>query len=206
MPHQILARLGQRPDLVETVLAKWFEASEQRALARWLIYDTMSEPTFSNSRFLSVAQAWEILGRELNTQPIHDKKVFGDACDEAADVLRKRLGDETAHRLKGMLKSSNRPSFRTLVAECLRTAPEQALSRISGDINSFARMVSKVRNTLTHMDPDNDGQFSIERASRLSLPLTIKLTVLFCIAPQARLRWRVQTISIVNLRLDRQFQ
>jgi hypothetical protein len=181
MPHQILARLGERPELVQTVLARWFEASEQRALARWLVYDTMSETTFSNSRFLSVAQAWEILGRELNTQPMHDRKLFADACDEAADVLLKRLGAETADRLKGMLKSNNRPNFRILVAECLKAVPQLALLKICRDTDNFARTVSKVRNTLTHMDPDPEGKFSIEYASQLSLPLTIKLTALFCI-------------------------
>jgi len=181
MPHQILLRLGERPDLVGNALEKWFQATEQRSLARWLIYDTLSEQIFFTSRFLSVAQAWEILGREVNTLPVHNKTDFTAACDEASAVLSKRLGPATAERLKGLLKSNNKPNFRNLVIEALKHAPEYALSRICGDISEFARTVSKVRNTLTHMDPDNDGQFSVERASRLSLPLTIKLTVLFCI-------------------------
>lgn len=65
LPHQVLTTLGQRPELTEAAITRWFEASEQRRIARGLVSDTLSEITFSNARFLALAQAWEIIGREL---------------------------------------------------------------------------------------------------------------------------------------------
>ena len=181
MPHQVLATLGQRPELTEAVVKRWFAATEQRRLARWLVYDTFRERIFSNPKFLAIAQAWEIIGREISSHLSHDKSLFAKACDEAGQALERYLGQATAYRLKGMLKSNNRPSFRTLVEECLKVAPPYAVSLLCGDAAKFSRIVAKTRNALTHLQADNDDNFDLNRASRLSLYLTYKLTVLFCI-------------------------
>ena len=132
-------------------------------------------------RFLAIAQAWEIIGREISSHLSHDKSLFAKACDEAGQALERYLGQATAYRLKGMLKSNNRPSFRTLVEECLKVAPPYAVSLLCGDAAKFSRIVAKTRNALTHLQADNDDNFDLNRASRLSLYLTYKLTVLFCI-------------------------
>jgi hypothetical protein len=68
-----------------------------------------------------------------------------------------------------------------LIEECLKHASPHAVSLICGDMLDFARTVSKTRNALTHMKGESDGPFNIHQASALSLPLTYKLTVLFCI-------------------------
>ena len=48
-----------------------------------------------------------------------------------------------------------------------------------GEIDNFTRLVADTRNALTHMQ--GSRRLTLDHASRLSLYLTIKLTVLFCI-------------------------
>jgi hypothetical protein len=181
MPHEVLTTLGQRPELTEAVIRRWFAATEQRSLARWLVYDTFSRKTFSNPRFLALAQAWEIIGRENSAHLSFDKSLFTAACDEAGEALEKHLGQDAADRLTGMLKSNNRPSFRTLIEECLKRAPPYAVSLLCGDVENFARIVTKTRNVLTHLQTEKNDKFDLHHASNLSFHLTFKLTVLFCV-------------------------
>lgn len=188
LPHQVLTTLGQRPELTEAAVARWFEASEQRRIARGLVCDTLSETTFSNARFLALAQAWEIIGRELSSHLKHEKSLFTKACDEAADVLQRHLGPYTAGRLRGMLKSNNQPGFRKLVEECLKTAPQYAVSKLCDDATKFAKAVSDNRNLLTHFDFEEDEKDDLYRAFRASLYLTYKMTVLFCVLEAQWLR------------------
>jgi len=197
LPHQVLATLGQQPDLTEAAIRRWFEASEQRRVARGLVYDTLGENTFSNARFLALAQAWEIIGRELSTYLKHEKSLFTKACDEAGEALQKHLAPETAERLKRMLKSNNQPNFRTLVDECLKTAPPYAVSKLCGDATKFARSVSNTRNLLTHFDFEDGRQDDLYRAFRVSLHLTYKLTVLFCILEAQWLRLPLNNLPMM---------
>jgi hypothetical protein len=145
------------------------------------VYDTFSKKTFSNPRFLAVAQAWEIIGRENSAHLSFDKSLFAEACDEAGKALEKYLDQAAVDRLKGMLKSNNRPSFRTLIEECLKGAPPYAVSLLCGDAAKFSRIVAKTRNVLTHLQTEKDDKFDVHRASNLSFYLTFKLTVLFCV-------------------------
>jgi hypothetical protein len=188
LPHQVLTTLGQRPELTETAITRWFEASDQRRIARGLVCDTLSENTFSNARFLALAQAWEIIGRELSTHLKHEKSLFTKACDEAAAVLQKYLGPDTAGRLWGLLKSNNQPGFRKLVEECLKAAPQYAVSKLCDDATTFAKVVSDTRNLLTHFDFEDDEKEDLYRAFRVSVYLTYKMTVLFCILEAQWLR------------------
>ena len=181
LPHQVLMTLGQRPELTEATITRWFEASEQRRIARGLVCDTLSEGTFSNARFLALAQAWEITGRELSAYLKHEKSLFTKACDEASEVLQKHLSADTAGRLWRLLKSNNQPGFKKLVEECLKVAPQYAVSKLCGDAIKFAKVVSDTRNLLTHFDFEDDEKDDLYRASRVSLYLTYKMTVLFCI-------------------------
>jgi hypothetical protein len=53
------------------------------------------------------------------------------------------------------------------------------LELICGDVSEFVRAIGNVRNVLTHME--GGKKMSIEKAHRISLFLTYKLLVLFCI-------------------------
>jgi len=178
MPYQVLVPLGRHPAVARHALARWFAASDQRRLARWLAYDTLSGTRYTIGRFLALAQTWEIIGREVSSRHAHDPTTWARSCDEAAQAFERNLGTAAAERAKGLLKSNNRPSLRDMVEECLKLVPPLAVQQICGDPSKFARLVARTRNALTHLD---DEPSAIDDASRTAFWLTDKLAVLFCI-------------------------
>ncbi len=179
MPHQMLAPLGRRPDLTERALQKWFAASKATQLARCLIYDALFEEVSSTSKFLSVAQAWEVSGREESKTSPYDKKKFKTVCTAIGKIANGELGKDAAERLLTLIRSSNRESFATQVENITGKIPAIALNVICGDMAKFISMVVKTRNALTHMQ--GSKKLSLEMASHLSMFLTYKLIVLYCI-------------------------
>ena len=179
MPHQILVGIGQHPGLAASALRAWFGASDARRLARWLIFDSLFEDTSSTARFLAVAQAWEIIGRENTDAAAYDKEQFGKACDAAQTALEGFLGAEAANRFSQLLRSSNRKAFSDLLRGVITKIPELAVQILCPDVDKFVAAVVKTRNVLTHMR--GQKSFPIERASNVSFFLTYKLIVLFCI-------------------------
>jgi hypothetical protein len=179
MPHQILASLGQCPELAAPALSSWFEASESRRLARWLIFDSLFKETSSTAKFLAVAQAWEILGRDKVDAAANDKTQYREACEAARVVLERHLDAVAAKRLYDLIRSSNRKSFGDMLRAILDEMPTPVVQALCPDIDEFVAAVVNVRNVLTHME--GRKKLPIEKASYLSLFLTYKLIVLFSI-------------------------
>ena len=73
----------------------------------------------------------------------------------------------------------DRESFATLVENTTKKVPELALNSICRDKPEFISVVVKTRNVLTHMQ--GNKKLPLEVASYLSLFLTYKLIVLYCI-------------------------
>lgn len=181
MPHQILASIGRHPELAAPALSSWFAAPSSRRLARWLIFDSLFNDTSATAKFLAVAQAWEILGRdEVNASAAtHDKRQYQKVCKAAREALEKYLDASTAKRLYELARSSNRKSFGDMVREVVSKIPPSAVQALCPDVDGFVTTVVKVRNVLTHME--GKKSLSIETASYLSIFLAYKLIVLFCI-------------------------
>jgi ApeA N-terminal domain 1/Apea-like HEPN len=179
MPHQMLVALGRHPDLTKMALENWFKESEAMQLARWLIFDSLFAEVSTTSKFLSVAQAWELTGREESNVAPYDRKKFKEMCQKIEKIIHTALGSEAAERLLGLLQSSNRESFATLVENITSKLPALALDNICGDVPKFVSAVVKTRNALTHMQ--GSKKLPLETASYLSLFLTYKLIALFCI-------------------------
>ncbi|WP_198164063.1 HEPN domain-containing protein, partial [Bradyrhizobium jicamae] len=179
MPHQMLVPLGRHPGLARQALERWFAASEATRLARWLIFDALFTEVSSTSKFLSVAQAWEIAGREESKAAPYNKQKFKEACREVEKIFNKQLGEDAAKRLLQLLRSSNRESFANFVQNMIKNIPQLALDHICKDQPNFISAVVKTRNVLTHMQDTKN--LPIELASYLSLFLTYKLIVLYCI-------------------------
>ena len=112
MPHQILVGIGQPPGLAASALNAWFGANGARRLARWLIFDSLFKDTSSTARFLAVAQAWEIIGRENVDAPPYDKEQFAKACNAARRALEEFLGAESAYRLSQLSDRATRTHLR----------------------------------------------------------------------------------------------
>jgi hypothetical protein len=179
MPHQILVALGRSPDLTKRAIEQWFDGSEATRMARWLIFDALFNEVSSASKFLSVAQAWEVAGRERSKVAPFEKTSFTNMCHEVEGVIHRHLGAESSMRLTQLLRSSNRESFGAFIENTLGSIPPLALNKICGDIPVFVSNVVRARNTLTHLQ--GSKKLSIEDASYLSFCLTYKLIVLFCI-------------------------
>jgi hypothetical protein len=179
MPHQILASIGRCPELVAPALSSWFGASESRRLARWLIFDSLFKETSSTAKFLAVAQAWEILGRDKVDAAAYDKKQYEKACEAARVAFEAQLGTVAGKRLYDLVRSSNRKSFGDMVRAIISDMPRLAVQTLCPDVDVFVAAVVRARNVLTHMD--GNKKLPIEKASYLSLFLTYKLIVLFCI-------------------------
>jgi hypothetical protein len=179
MPHQMLVPLGRHPGLAGQALERWFDGSEATRLARWLIFDALFTEVSSTSKFLSVAQAWEIAGREESKAAPYDKKKFKQACLEVEKIFNSLLGEDAAKRLLELLRSNNRESFANFVENMIKNTPQLALDHICKDPSDFVSAVVDTRNVLTHMQ--GKKKLSIEVADYLSLFLTYKLIVLYCI-------------------------
>ncbi|MGB8413080.1 MAG: HEPN domain-containing protein [Candidatus Binatus sp.] len=179
MPHQILVGIGQHPGLAVSALKAWFGANDARRLARWLIFDSLFKETSSTAKFLAVAQAWEIIGRENVHATPYEKQQFQKACGAARHALEASLGAEAATRLSHLLQSSNQKAFADLVRGVISKIPALAVQVLCSDVNDFVTALVDARNVLTHMQGRKN--LPIEKASYLSLFLTYKLIVLFCI-------------------------
>lgn len=178
MPHQLLVRLSDDPKAVETALVEWFAGTEQRRVARWLICESLAHGSLSAGTFLAVAQAWEIIGREIVRGPAIPRSKFSEACDAAQAALAEGLGDEDAKRLADLIRTANKPSFRRLVEGCMNMVPAGAVRQLCGDAPKFVTDVVQVRNALTHMQ---DGKITLNEASTMAGDLTLKLITLYCL-------------------------
>ena len=137
MPHQILASIGRRPELAAPALSSWFGAPNSRRLARWLIFDSLFEDTSATAKFLAVAQAWEILGRDEVNAAAYDKKQYQKACKAAREALEKHLDASMAQRLYELARASNRKSFGDMVREVISKIPPPAVQALCPDVDSF---------------------------------------------------------------------
>jgi len=144
-----------------------------------LIFEALLIEESSTAKFLSVAQAWEIVGREESKAAPYDKGKFKKVCEEINKIIKYQLGEDAAKRMLELLRSSNRESFANFIQNMTGKLPELALNQVCQDVPAFVSAVVRVRNVLTHMQ--GIKKMPIEVASYLSLFLTFKLIVLFCI-------------------------
>ncbi len=195
MPHQVLGSLGKDPPRAAKALEKWFGANDPTRLSRWLIFDALFEDVSSASKFLAVAQAWEIIGRQNGKVPPHNKAAFRAACRDVRQILERTLGPAASERLTNLLRSSNKQSLADLIAATLAHLPSPVAAAICGDQATFIKTVVAVRNVLTHMQ--GNRKLSINRASYLSMFLTFKLMVLFCIYTCVELDLPLDDLQVV---------
>ena len=178
--------MANHPELTAKLLATWFEANEQQRLARRLVYDAFAGGVFTASRFIALAQAWEIAGRELEATSGLDSAKYKCACEAAGKIFEEEFGSkQVSERVMGLLQSSNKASFRDILIETMSGMDNLSISEICGDVPRFASIVVKTRNALAHMQ--GGKKFALEYAYRLSLPLSFKLAVLFAIREAQRI-------------------
>ena len=168
MRHQILVDLTDRQTL-ETICNSWFEASQVVKLSRWLFTRALRETDNGLARFIAVAQAFEVLGREL----VIGSKMPKSRVKRAVEIVQKGLNGEFeagfVDRVVSLIRSSNKTSYRDMLVEMISSASPEP----QHDVLEFCKRVSDTRNAVVHMTTSSEAALSdaFKRVNKLSLQI-----------------------------------
>ena len=188
MTHQILADLYD-PSVLQRACDRWFDASEVVRLSRWLYCNAIRDTDDGLARFISIAQALEVLGREVApSSKLVDKPTRRKAVAAIKATLKDAGIDETyALRLVQNAENSNSTSYSDALHELMRPVefvilPVAKLS-YPGEVEKladFAKLVSSTRNAVVHMTSDKrqDLEQAFQRIPKLSLLIGFCYTVI----------------------------
>jgi hypothetical protein len=110
MRHQILIDLSDIETL-KTVCRQWFAASETIGLSRWLFVRALRETEDGLARFVAVAQAFEVLGRELGPNDSMPKSRLKKAVASVQQALSGDFDGGFVERVVVLFsRVTNRPS------------------------------------------------------------------------------------------------
>jgi hypothetical protein len=162
--------------------------SEVMRLSRWLYCKAIRETDDGLARFISIAQALEVLGREVApSSKIVDKPTRRKAVAAIKAALTDAGIDETyTARLVQNAENSNSTSYSNALVELMRPVEPVVLplAKLSypGEVQSladFARLVSSTRNAVVHMTSDKrqELQQAFRRIPKLSFLIGFIFTV-----------------------------
>ncbi len=186
MTHEILADLHD-PEILQRACDSWFDASEVVRLSRWLYCKAIRETDDGLARFISIAQALEVLSREVAPS---SKLVDKPTRRKAVAAIKAALTDagiDAAYsaRLVQNAENSNSTSYSDALIELMRPVEPVVLpvAKLSypGEVQSladFAKLVSSTRNAVVHMTSDKRQE--LEQAFR-RIP-KLSLLIGFCFA------------------------
>ena len=172
MRHQILINL-QDEQTLRAVCKKWFLASLTVGLSRWLFVRALRETDDGLARFVSVAQAFEVLGRELGPHSSMPKSEMKRAVQLIKDVLSGNFDNGFISRILQLIQSSNKSSYRDVLHHMIGEAATKYPNYNDGDIREFCKAVSDTRNAVVHMTDDDKGKLTdaFRKVGKLSLQL-----------------------------------
>lgn len=172
MHHQILIDLRDEGTF-KAVCKGWFSSTEVITLSRWLFVKAIEESDDGLARFIAVAQAFEVIGRELGPNDKLPKKALSKVVDLVREALHKHSLDSLVDRISNLIQSSNKSSFRdTLYHMLVGLASQYALGSES-DVRNFAKNVADTRNSVVHMNDSDNKKLNdaFARVNKLSLQL-----------------------------------
>lgn len=178
MRHQILVDLTDANTL-KTVCRQWFGAPETVSLSRWLFARALRETEDGLARFVAVAQAFEVLGRELGPHESVPKCRLKEAVALVRGALSGNFKNDFIERIAGLIQSSNQSSFRDVLHHMLTQAVAGLKLADVGDLATFSKLVSDTRNAVVHMTDDDEGKLTeaFARVNKLSLQLSFWYSV-----------------------------
>ncbi|MEN5081823.1 HEPN domain-containing protein [Bosea sp. TWI1241] len=179
MRHQILIDLSD-PETLEAVCKQWFLASPTVVLSRWLFVRALRETDDGLARFVAVAQAFEVLGRELGPRDAMPKSRLKQAIALIQQALTGPFEDGFVNRVVGLIQSSNKASYRDVLHHMLGGVVERLHLGSDDDIKGFSKLVSDTRNAVIHMTDNDKGKLdaAFARVNKLSLRLCFWYAVL----------------------------
>ncbi|RWQ31933.1 MAG: hypothetical protein EOS21_31430 [Mesorhizobium sp.] len=186
MRHQILVDFSNAETL-RSVCKQWFLASPTISLSRWLFVRALRETEDGLARFVSVAQAFEVLGRELGPHDSMPRSRLREAVGLIQDALKGKFEEKFVERVAGLAQSSNKSSFRDVLNYML-SMPVERLKLGSGEeVGKLCKLVSDTRNAVVHMTDNDKGKLNaaFSQINKLSLQLCFWYAV--CQADHMRL-------------------
>jgi hypothetical protein len=137
------------------MVADWFARSEQAVLATNVFFGSqLLESPALNVKFLAITQAAESYHRSLRTGVYMKQDEYNTAIKALLSHMPTVIRGDHKQSLKIRLKYGNEHSLRKRLTEMLQRLPQNAQSRIAGDVSKFVNKVVDTRNYFTHYDHD----------------------------------------------------
>lgn len=187
MRHQVLIDFGDR-DTLKNAFFQWFTGSPTLNLSRWLFVRALRETENGLARFIAVAQAFEVLGREFGPSSNISKTKLDKAIKLVSEALASEFEADFISRTIGLIRSSNRASYRDVLYHMLSGAVERLHLGTDDEVRKLSKNISDTRNSIIHMADDKQGklQSAFDRVNKLSYQLCFWYAV--CQADQMNLK------------------
>lgn len=172
MRHQILVDLSDQETLT-AVCKQWFLATSTISLSRWLFVRALRETDDGLSRFVAVAQAFEVLGREVGPHDAMPKNRLRQAVELIRETFSGKFDEGFIERVGGLIQSSNKSSYRDVLYHILSGVAQRLQLGAGEDAKLFSKIVSDTRNAVIHMTDNDRGKLNeaFSRVNKLSLQL-----------------------------------
>jgi hypothetical protein len=172
MRHQILIDLSN-VETLKTICRQWFAAPETVSLSRWLFVRALRETQDGLARFVAVAQAFEVLGREFGPHESMSKCRLSQAIALVREALSRDFDRGFVERIVSLIQSSNRSSFRDVLSHMLGEVVKGLRIDAGDDLAEFSKSVADTRNAVVHMTDRDKGKLNdaFARVNKLSLQL-----------------------------------
>lgn len=135
-----------------TAIAAWFSTPEEFKPLENFIYGTIRHSSFfSETEFLSLAQALESFHRLTDKSRVVEPTVFKQALKALCRSISQICGDSPlATRLLDGVRYANEPTFNARIQSLLSQVSPDNLTKLIGDPVVFARTLRQTRNHFTH--------------------------------------------------------
>jgi ApeA N-terminal domain 1 len=137
-----------------SAIVKWVSVSRQYRLVLGLLLTIRySQRLYEENRFTNVISAAETFHRMRFANEIMPSSEFRSYKRKIANVVRISLGRRARDWLNKQLQFSNEPRLRDRLIEVANYAGQDFVSFVNNDVELWSRIVTLLRNRLTHHDP-----------------------------------------------------
>jgi ApeA N-terminal domain 1 len=193
MSHQILINLAD-PATLKSVCKQWFLVSPTVSLSRWLFVRALRESENGLARFVAVAQAFEVLGRELGPNEKMPKDQLGQAVKLIREALSVSFEEKFIERVVSLIQSSNKSSYPNILHHMLSELAQRLRLGSDEDVRRFSKRVADTRNAVIHMTNDDKGNLN-EAFARVN-KLSFQLCFWYAVLQAEQMRLNIPDISV----------
>jgi len=194
MRHQALCALGRNAELA-AILEKWYAPTPNARLARWLFSRALDDEENSVGRFLAIAQAWEVLGRDLPSAKLFERQKLQEIRAAVESALEPVCDEPTRKRILGLISSSNRSSYPDTLEKCFQRLLEDPVKLNVGKASALAKRLADLRNSVVHMKGSEE---QLNDAFRRTFRASYLLIVLFALHECVELGIPVDVENFLN--------